>query len=210
MCPESLCVLCGKKMTAGFWDTFFPRFCLGCRTPLARDEKIACPSCMEELGEFEPPYKLTPFYCALPLWEKKGTIESWLSLFLGGKSFLAEAFGALVVYRYCLLEIEPPDAVTYIPTQPYVEWSQGFCGKRRIAEACAEMFGVPCRKGLKWESDRLVSVGVKEKRVLVIETDSDEALAYGGIELEKQELIGAIIATSLDERDKTCPLRSRT
>ena len=192
------------------WDVFFPKFCLGCDTQLNAKEKLACPKCLEFLCEFEAPYALTPYYFTLPLWEKKGMPENWLYLFLQGKTYLADVFASMIVYRYSQYELDPPDAITYIPTKPYVKWSQGFCAKKRIAESCSELFNVPCRKSLKWEGDQLVATGINEKRILVIETHNDDELSWGGIELEKRELIGTIITTSSDERNKTCPLPKRT
>ena len=123
---------------------------------------------------------------------------------------MADAFAALIVYRFTSYEIDVPEAVTFVPTKPYLKWSQGFCAKKRVAETVAGLFGVPCRAVLKWEGDELVSVGVKEKRILVIETHNDEELSWGGIEIEKRELMAAIIATSSDERSKTCPSPKRT
>jgi len=203
-------ILLTIKYVAMFWDVFFPKFCLGCDIRLKAGEKLACPSCLELLAEFEEPYSLTPYYFVLPLWEKKGMPESWLYFLLQGKTHLAEVFAALIVYRFSCYEIDVPEAVTFIPTKPYLKWSQGFCGKKRVAEAVADLFEVPCRSALKWEGDELVSIGVKEKRLLVIETHNDEELSWGGIEMEKRELMGAIITTSSDGRSKTCPSPKRT
>lgn len=186
------------------WDVFFPRFCITCSDRLKDKEKLVCPSCLDLLYEFEAPYQLTPFYFTLPLWEKKGIPESFLSLFIQGKTFLADVFAAFIVMRYCEYELDLPDAITYIPTKPYVKWSQGFCAKKRIAESCAKMLNIPCIKTLKWQGDELIAVGSKETRLLVIETNSDDELSIGGIELEKRELVGVVIATSSDERNKTC------
>lgn len=187
------------------WDVFFPKFCLGCDKRLNAKEKLACPPCLELLSEFEAPYALTPYYFTLPLWEKKGMPENWLYFLLQGKTFIADIFAALIVYRYSQYELEVPEAITYIPTKPYLKWSQGFCAKRRVAESVASLFQVPCRKTLRWVGEELAPVGTQEKRLLVIETHNDDELSWGGIELEKRELIGAIITTSSDERSKTCP-----
>lgn len=189
------------------FELFFPPFCLSCDERMDREEHLLCKSCYQNLNEFVEPFQLSPFYATCPIWDSVGPSQTLVTHLTQGKPYLVDAIAPFLIYRFYQLEIDPPKAITFIPTKPHLKWSLGFCPRELLAQTLSDLWGIPLQDCLSWENDRLVlKKDPKENRIAVLEMDDEKLLQEAGSELDKRELIAFIVSTSSCGSRKPCPI----
>lgn len=123
---------------------------------------------------------------------------------------MARGLASFIILRFLKLEIDKPDLITYIPTEPHIKWALGFCPKKLLAHELSKQWGIPAKSLLKWEGEELkLDRSQIAQRILLFDdyAENYDLLRAAGSELYElkcKTLIGLVLTTRVDSIDKAC------